>query len=175
LSLLASDSWTLCGFRNSLQPRIAFKATTISIAEDRSVRAALESAHGNPLTLRLANTSAQVDWGHAADTVKAMWLMLQQPRPADYVIATGELHSVKDWLEEAFGMFNLDWREFVVEDRSLIVRDRPASVLCGDSSRLRSATGWHPEFDFRALVRDLVQGASLTQTGDVSNPQGAIK
>jgi GDPmannose 4,6-dehydratase len=86
-----------------------------------------------------------------------MWLMLQQPDPADYVVATGQLHTVRDWLDEAFGMVSLDWRAAVVEDRSLLSRGRPTTALCGDSTRLRQATSWRPKFTFQAMVRDMVK------------------
>jgi GDPmannose 4,6-dehydratase len=121
------------------------------------VQAAVKAAQGLRVELRLGNPSAQADWGHAADTVRAMWLMLQRPDPADYVVATGVLHTVRDWLDDAFGMLSLDWRVSVVEDQSLLNRGRPAAVLCGDSTRLRRATGWRPEFTFQALVRDMVR------------------
>jgi GDPmannose 4,6-dehydratase len=120
------------------------------------VRAAVTANGGVFRELRLGNLSAQADWGHAADTVHAMWLILQHPTPEDYVVATGKLHSVRDWLEEAFGIFSLDWRSIVVEDPALLNTARPAGVLCGDSSRLCSATGWRPSFTFREMVRDMV-------------------
>ena len=121
------------------------------------VKAAVKAAHGPSAELHLGNLSAQVDWGHAADTVRAMWLMLQQTDPVDYVVATGQLHTVRDWLDEAFGMLSLDWRAAVVEDRSLLSRTRATTALCGDSTRLRRATGWQPEFIFQAMVRDMVK------------------
>ena len=121
------------------------------------VQAAVKAAQGVRVELRLGNPLAQADWGHAADTVRAMWLMLQGPDPADYVVATGQLHTVRDWLDDAFGMLSLDWRVNVVEDQGLLNRSRPTAVLCGDSARLRRATGWRPEFTFQALVRDMVR------------------
>lgn len=119
------------------------------------VKAAVKSRTAR-VELCLGNPAAQVDWGHAADTVRAMWLMLQRPEPTDYVVATGQLHTVRDWLDEAFGMLSLDWRLTVIEDQSLLNRSRPSAILCGDSTRLRQATGWRPEFTFQALVRDMV-------------------
>ena len=104
----------------------------------------------------LGNLSARVDWGHASDSVRAMWLMLQQPDPADFVVATGQLHTVRDWLDEAFGAVLQDWRALVTERPRLLHGRQPTAVLCGDASRLRKATGWQPEITFQALVRDML-------------------
>jgi GDPmannose 4,6-dehydratase len=105
--------------------------------------------------LRLGNLDAKRDWGFAGDYVRAMWLMLQQPQPEDYVIATGETHSVREFVEEAFGHAGLDWKKCVVVDPEYI---RPAEVdlLVGDASKARNAFGWKPEVDFRGLVRMMV-------------------
>ena len=106
--------------------------------------------------LRLGNLDARRDWGYAGDYVKAMWLMLQQPQPDDYVVATGETHTVRELVEEAFGHLGLDWRQFVVEDPALI---RPAEVdlLVGDASKARRVLGWQPEVGFGELVRRMVE------------------
>jgi GDPmannose 4,6-dehydratase len=105
--------------------------------------------------LRLGNLEARRDWGFAGDYVEAMWRMLQQDVPDDYVIATGESHSVRELVEEAFGHAGLDWRQHVVEDPTLI---RPAEVdlLVGDASKARQRLGWQPAVDFRGLVRMMV-------------------
>ncbi len=105
--------------------------------------------------LRLGNLEAKRDWGYAGDYVKAMWLMLQQDRPDDYVIATGETHSVRELVEEAFGHVGLDWQKFVVQDPALM---RPAEVdlLVGDASKAERVLRWQPEVDFRGLVRMMV-------------------
>src|SRR5262249_32274739 len=101
--------------------------------------------------LRLGNLDAKRDWGYAGDYVRAMWLMLQQAQPEDYVIATGETHSVRDLVETAFGYVNLDWKKYVVEDPALI---RPAEVdlLIGDAGKARRMLGWKPEVSFSQLV-----------------------
>jgi GDPmannose 4,6-dehydratase len=106
--------------------------------------------------LRLGNLEAKRDWGFAGDYVKAMWLMLQQDRPDDYVIATGETHSVRELVEEAFGHVGLDWQKFVVQDPALM---RPAEVdlLVGDASKAKRVLRWAPEVDFRGLVRMMVE------------------
>ncbi len=110
---------------------------------------------GKAKELRLGNLDAQRDWGYAKDYVEAMWLMLQQEQPDDYVIATGETHSVREFLEEAFSYAGLDWREFVKVDPKYF---RPAEVdlLLGDASKARKALGWQPRLAFKPLVRLMV-------------------
>lgn len=105
--------------------------------------------------LRLGNIESCRDWGFAGDYVKAMWLMLQQERPDDYVIATGEAHSVREFCEVAFSHVDLDYRDYVVTDEKFL---RPAEVehLIGDSSKARNHLGWAPEVDFEGLVRMMV-------------------
>ena len=105
--------------------------------------------------LRLGNLDARRDWGYAGDYVRAMWLMLQQPTPDDYVIATGETHSIRELCEEAFGYVGLDWQGYVVQDPRFI---RPAEVdlLVGDPSKARKALGWEPEVTFSQLIRMMV-------------------
>jgi GDPmannose 4,6-dehydratase len=105
--------------------------------------------------LRLGNLEAKRDWGFAGDYVKAMWLMLQQDQPDDYVVATGRQHSVRDLVELAFGCAGLDWQEHVEVDPSLL---RPAEVttLCGDAAKARTVLGWEPAVSFAELVRMMV-------------------
>jgi GDPmannose 4,6-dehydratase len=106
--------------------------------------------------LRLGNLEASRDWGFAGDYVKAMWMMLQQPQPDDYVVATGETHTVRELVEVAFGCAGLDWTKYVVQDPALT---RPAEVdlLVGDASKARRVLGWKPEVDFPGLVRMMVE------------------
>lgn len=106
-------------------------------------------------TLRLGNLDASRDWGYAGDYVQAMWLMLQQPYPDDYVVATGETHTVRELCELAFARVGLDWREWVVADPSLV---RPAEVdhLRGDASKARRVLGWAPKVSFAELVAMMV-------------------
>jgi GDPmannose 4,6-dehydratase len=106
-------------------------------------------------SLSLGNLSACRDWGFAGDYVRAMWLMLQQPEPDDYVIATGIAHSVQDLVEIAFGRVGLEWQKYVKLDPKLI---RPAEVdhLIGDSSKAREKLGWKPAVDFKRLVEMMV-------------------
>src|SRR5262245_59285803 len=105
--------------------------------------------------LRLGNLEAQRDWGFAGDYVKAMWLMLQQDQPDDYVIATGVTHSVRHFCELAFGHVGLDYRDHVTQDERYM---RPAEVdlLVGDPSKARARLGWQPETTFEQLVRMMV-------------------
>jgi GDPmannose 4,6-dehydratase len=105
--------------------------------------------------LRLGNLEARRDWGYAGDYVEAMWLMLQQEEPDDYVIATGETHSVQALCEAAFGYLGLDWRAYVVCDAQYF---RPAEVdlLVGDASKARERLGWEPTVGFEELIRLMV-------------------
>ncbi len=105
--------------------------------------------------LRLGNLEARRDWGFAGDYVRAMWLMLQQDAADDYVVATGETHSVEEFVAEAFGYLDLDWREYVQQDPKYY---RPAEVdlLVGDPSKAGKQLGWEPTVDFRQLVRLMV-------------------
>jgi GDPmannose 4,6-dehydratase len=106
--------------------------------------------------LRLGNLDARRDWGFAGDYVEAMWRMLQQDAPDDYVVATGEVHSVRELVEVAFGVVGLDWREHVKTDPAFL---RPAEVdlLIGDATKARQALGWRPHVDFAGLVRMMVE------------------
>jgi len=106
--------------------------------------------------LRLGNLEARRDWGFAGDYVDAMWRMLQQPKADDYVVATGESHTVRELVEIAFGALGLDWREWVHEDPALL---RPAEVerLVGDASKARRVLGWAPRVSFRELVETMVR------------------
>lgn len=118
--------------------------------------------------LRLGNLDARRDWGFAGDYVHAMWLMLQQDTPGDYVVATGETHSVEDFLAEAFAYVDLDWHDYVVQDPRFM---RPAEVdmLVGDASKAGRALGWEPDVSFKELVRLMVD-ADLQTLRDGDTP-----
>jgi GDPmannose 4,6-dehydratase len=135
---------------NHESPRRGLEFVTHKIT-DSVARIKLGLAH----QLRLGNLESQRDWGYAGDYVRAMWLMLQQDAPDDYVIATGETHSVQEFVEEAFGYLNLDWQQYVVQDPRYY---RPAEVdlLVGDASKAGKKLGWEPTVDFRQLVRLMV-------------------
>ena len=115
-------------------------------------------------SLALGNLDSCRDWGYSGDYVRAMWLMLQQEQPDDYVIATGVAHSVRDVVEVAFGRIGLDWRQHVRVDPALI---RPAEVdhLIGDASKAARVLGWRPTVDFRALIEMMVD-ADLDRLAD---------
>lgn len=106
--------------------------------------------------LRIGNLEAKRDWGHAADYVQAMHLMLQQPEPDDYVVATGETHTVREFCELAFAEVDLDYNEYVKVDERYY---RPAEVdlLVGDATKARDLLGWRPKYTFEKLVKEMVQ------------------
>lgn len=111
--------------------------------------------HGRADKLFLGNLDARRDWGYAGDYVRAMYLMLQQPEPDDYVVATGKMHSVREFCQVAFGHVGLDWEKYVEVDPQFL---RPAEVekLCGDATKARTVLGWKPEVDFEGLVKLMV-------------------
>jgi GDPmannose 4,6-dehydratase len=121
--------------------------------------------------LRLGNLEAKRDWGHARDYVRAMHAMLQQSSPEDYVIATGETHSVREFCEMAFREAGLDYRDYVKTDPAVY---RPAEVdlLIGDASKARAVLNWSPSVDFPGLVREMVQ-ADLQAVGCSTAPDRA--
>jgi GDPmannose 4,6-dehydratase len=120
-------------------------------------------------SLPIGNVDAQRDWGFAGDYVRAMWMMLQQDHPDDYVIATGVSHSVRELLEIAFARVGLDWQKYVRVDPALL---RPAEVdhLLGDPAKARAELGWTPSVDFKQLVEMMVD-ADLEMLG--STPRAA--
>ncbi len=122
-------------------------------------------AAGKQKELRLGNLDARRDWGYAGDYVRAMWMMLQADEPDDYVIATGETHSVRDFCEMAFGHVGLDWEKHVVIDPAFL---RPAEVdqLIGDPTKAREKLGWVPEVTFEELVGRMVDAdVALVESG----------
>jgi GDPmannose 4,6-dehydratase len=106
--------------------------------------------------LRLGNLDAKRDWGHAADYVPAMHLMLQQSEPDDYVVATGETHTVREFCELAFGEAGLDYRDYVKIDERFF-RPAEVDVLIGDATKARTILGWKPTYTFPELVREMVR------------------
>jgi GDPmannose 4,6-dehydratase len=125
---------------------------------------------GKAKQLRLGNLDAKRDWGYARDFVEAMWLILQREQPDDYVVATGETHSVREFLQEAFSYAGLDWTEFVVVDPKYF---RPAEVdfLLGDPTKARTVLGWKPKVSFKELVRIMVD-ADMEGDGLPVRPRG---
>jgi GDPmannose 4,6-dehydratase len=106
--------------------------------------------------LYLGNLDARRDWGYAPEFVEAMWLMLQQEKGDDFVVATGETHSVREFLEESFGVANLDWNQFVKID-SRYFRPAEVDLLIGDPAKARRVLGWQPKTSFKELVRIMVE------------------
>ncbi|MGQ9633331.1 MAG: GDP-mannose 4,6-dehydratase [Bryobacteraceae bacterium] len=136
---------------NHESPRRGFEFVTRKISSGVArIRA------GRARELRLGNLEARRDWGHAREYVKAMWAMLQQPVPDDYVIATGENHSVREFAELAFSIAGMDYRDYVVPDPAL---HRPAEVnaLLGDCSKAKAKLGWDYRISFEELVREMVE------------------
>ena len=113
--------------------------------------------------LYLGNLDAKRDWGYSKDYVEAMWLMLQQPQGDDYVIATGETHSVREFLTEAFSLVGLDWKKFVEIDERYF-RPTEVELLLGDSSKAQRVLGWKPKTSFKELVKLMVE-ADLSTYG----------
>jgi GDPmannose 4,6-dehydratase len=141
---------------NHESPRRGMEFVTRKIA-----RAAAGIKLGLASGLRLGNLDAKRDWGHARDYVRAMHLMLQQPEPDDYVIATGETRTVREFCAAAFAEVDLDYREFVVVDPALY---RPAEVdlLIGDAGKAKRTLGWEPSCSFAGLVREMVRAELAT-------------
>ena len=106
--------------------------------------------------LKMGNLEGRRDWGFAGDYVRAMWMMLQQPQPEDFVIATGITHSVKELLQIAFAYAGLDWKKYVEIDPAL-VRPAEPDPLCGDASKARRILGWDPKVSFQRLIEMMVQ------------------
>lgn len=132
-------------------PRRGFEFVTRKIT---SGVAAIKRGLSNEL--KLGNLDAKRDWGHAADYVKAIYLMLQQPEPDDFVVASGETHSVREFCEIAFSHVDLDYRDYVSVDERLY---RPAEVeqLTGDASKARKQLGWKPTYTFEQLIEEMVR------------------
>ena len=135
---------------NHESPRRGFEFVTRKVTN-----AVAKIKLGMTKELRLGNLEAKRDWGYAGDYVRAMWLMLQQDEPEDYVIATGETHSIKEFVEIAFGHADLDWKDYVVVDELFY---RPAEIyeLKGNFGKAKRKLGWEPEVSFQNLVQMMV-------------------
>ena len=145
-------------------------------------RAAAAVAAGSGDILCLGNLDARRDWGHARDFVEGMWMMLRQPEPGDYVLATGQTHSVREFVETAFAEIGIavEWRGRGLEEegidagtgRVLVKVDpryfRPAddSLLCGDAAKACAQFGWRPRVGFEALVKEMVAADVARESGD---------
>jgi GDPmannose 4,6-dehydratase len=136
---------------NHESPRRGLEFVTRKVTD-----AAARIKHGLQRELRLGNLDARRDWGFAGDYVQAMWLMLQQEAPDDYVVATGESHSVNELVQLAFEYAGLDWEKYVVID-PIFKRPAEVDVLLGDASKARERLGWEPKVHFPELVRMMIQ------------------
>lgn len=146
------NAWACSGILfNHESPRRGFEFVTRKVT-----RAVARIALGQQKVLAVGNMDVSRDWGFAGDFVEAMWLMLQQEEPNDYVIATGKSHSIRDLLETAFHHVGIDdWRPFVVQDERFF---RPADValLVGDATKARAKLGWHPTVSFQQLIEMMI-------------------
>ena len=122
------------------------------------VRSAAEIAAGKKDSLELGNLEIERDWGHAKDYVEGMWLMLQQEKPNDYVLATGETHSLTDFLSLAFEYFQLDYRDFVLINKRFVRPNEPQR-LCGAPSKARSMLGWETTYSFEGIIQEMCLSA----------------
>ncbi len=129
-------------------------------------KAAVRIKEGKQEKLGLGNLSSRRDWGHAKDYVEGMWLMLQNNSPKDYILATGETHSVREFVEEVFNSLGMNYKDFVYVDPKFY---RPVDVNCliGDSTRAKRDLGWEPKFKFSDLVNDMVQHDLNIEKGSV--------
>jgi GDPmannose 4,6-dehydratase len=136
-------------------------------------RAATRIKLGLQEKLYLGNLDARRDWGHAIDYVRAMWLMLQADQPDDYVIATGESHTVRDFLGHAFGYLDLDWKDYVEIDPRYY-RPAEVDVLVGDASKARRVLGWEPTIGFTEMVKLMIDCDLELATRELSSstPEG---
>lgn len=144
---------------NHESPRRGFEFVTRKITSGVArIKAGLQKE------VRLGNLEAKRDWGHAKDYVRAMHLMVQHDQPDEFVVASGESHTVREFCELAFGEAGLDYRDYVVQDDRFY---RPAEVelLVGDASKARSVLGWEPQYDFNALVKDMIKNDLAAITG----------
>lgn len=139
---------------NHESPRRGYEFVTRKIT-----RYAVRIHYGKETTLPLGNLDAIRDWGHAKDYVEAMWLMLQQEKPDDYVIATGKKHSVRDFCKAAFGYYGMDYEQYVVVDPKFL-RPSDVNLLLGDAKKAKDVLGWKPKTSFEDLVREMIESDS---------------
>jgi GDPmannose 4,6-dehydratase len=125
--------------------------------EQKITQAAVRIALGLQDKLVLGNTKAQRDMGHAADYVRAMWLMLQQDQPDDYVIATGQTHSIQDIVEFSFGYLDLDWHQHVQADHPDFTRPAEVDLLLGDPTKAKTRLQWTPKYSFESMLIEMIE------------------
>ncbi|MFL6281776.1 MAG: GDP-mannose 4,6-dehydratase [Pyrinomonadaceae bacterium] len=151
---------------NHESPRRGFEFVTRKISSTVArIKAGLASE------LKLGNLEAQRDWGHAADYVRAMHLMLQQPEADDYVVATGETHTVREFCERAFARVGLDWERYVKVDE-MFYRPAEVDLLIGDATKARTALGWEPRYSFEQLINEMVDADVAALAGAPTEVRG---
>lgn len=123
---------------------------------NKVVKGAVMIKKGLKQDLSLGNLDATRDWGHAKDYVKAMWMMLQQDKPDNFVCSTGVSHSVEDLVAYTFGKLDLDWKQYIKQDPKFL-RPEELEDLKGDSTKLRTATGWEPEYTFETMIDEMIE------------------
>ena len=123
---------------------------------NKVVKAAVEIKLGLAKELALGNLNASRDWGHARDYVKAMWMMLQQDSPGDYVCATGISHTVLDLVEYTFSKLDLDWKAYVTQDPKFL-RPEELDHLKGDPGKLKAETGWDQDYTFETMLDEMIE------------------
>lgn len=124
---------------------------------------------GNQKKLLLGNLDAKRDWGHAKEYVETMWLMMQQDKPDDFVIASGKSHSIREFLDEAFGYVNLNWEDYVEINHPWFMRPTEVDMLWGDASKAREILKWKPKTSFKELVHEMVDAdIEFLKTGKYS-------
>lgn len=127
----------------------------VNFVTNKVVKAAVEIKLGLKTQLALGNLNATRDWGHAQDYVEAMWLILQQESPDDFVCSTGISHSVKELVEYTFGKLDLEWEKYVTQDEKFL-RPEELNDLKGDSIKLRELTGWQPKYTFQTMLDEMI-------------------
>jgi GDPmannose 4,6-dehydratase len=151
---------------NHESPRRGFEFVTRKISSTVArIKAGLASE------LKLGNLEAQRDWGHASDYVRAMHLMLQQPEADDYVVATGETHTVREFCERAFARAGLDWERYVKVDE-MFYRPAEVDLLIGDATKARTALGWEPLYSFEQLINEMVDADVAALAGAPTEVRG---
>jgi GDPmannose 4,6-dehydratase len=123
---------------------------------NKVVKGAVMIKKGLKQDLSLGNMDATRDWGHAKDYVKAMWMMLQQDKPGNFVCSTGVSHSVEDLVAYTFGKLDLDWKQYIKQDPKFL-RPEELTDLKGDSTKLRTTTGWKPEYTFETMIDEMIE------------------
>jgi GDPmannose 4,6-dehydratase len=146
------DMFISCGILfNHESPRRGTNFVTNKVVKD-----AVKIKYGLSNELKMGNLDAARDWGHAIDYVEAMWLILQQDKPDDFVCSTGVSHTVKDLVEYVFNKLDLDWTKYVTVDEKYL-RPEELNVLKGDCSKLKKVTGWTPKYTFESMIDEMIE------------------